>query len=190
VEGDIADPIIETIAVGLKRNAISEIDDNPSEMGAGWTNHKDPYSPNFENSNFLVGSYIVFSLRIDKKTVPSKMVQKHFAAECSKRLKESGRDFLSSNEKKMIKDHVINLLNLKIPSTPNVYDILWRYESRDVWFFSNLKTANEQLESLFAKSFHLRLIRKIPYTMAYLDQNLSNNEKDVLTKLSKVGHQE
>ena len=66
----------------------------------------------------------------------------------------------------MIKDHVINLLNLRIPATPNIYDVIWNYEEASLWFFTNLKAANEELETLFAKSFNLKLIRVFPYTAA------------------------
>ncbi len=184
VEGTLDDPIIEKIAAGLKKNKIVDIDGNPSDRAVGWSSFQDPYKPDFEGSNFMIGTSIVFALRIDKKSIPNKMIQKHVAAESAKRLSESGRDFLSANEKKMIKDHVINTLSLKMPSTPNVYDVVWQYETGDVWFFTNLKSANEELETLFIKSFGVNLVRSIPYTMAALDKRLTDTERDVLNKLS------
>lgn len=184
VKGQLDEPIIESIAAGLNSNIISDIDGGPADHAVGWTNFNNPYVSGFEGSSFLIGSHFVFSLRVDKKTVPVKMVQKYFAAESEKRLKSSGRDVLSANEKKIIKDHVINLLNLKIPATPNVYDVVWSYEQNELWFFSNLKSANEHLESLFSKSFQLQLIRSIPYTMAIFDKNLSEQQRDLLDKMA------
>ena len=184
VEGKLDDPIIDTIAAGLKKNVITDIDGNPSDQAVGWSSFQDPFKPDFDGSSFMIGTSIVFALRIDKKSIPNKMVQKHVATESAKRLKESGRDFLSANEKKMIKDHVINTLNLKIPSTPNVYDVVWEYEAGDLWFFSNLKSANEELETLFIKSFGVNLVRSIPYTMAALDKRLTPEQQDTLNKIS------
>ena len=184
VDGKLDEPVLEIIAAGLKKYAIREIDDNPSEQTAGWTGYKKPFEPDFDGSSFVIGPYILFSLRIDKKAIPSKMIQKHISMESAKRMKEMGRDVLSANEKKMIKDHVINKLNLKIPSTPNIYDVVWQVENKDLWFFSNLKTANEHLETLFAKSFHLHLVRRIPYTMAYFDPTLTPDQMDLLTKIA------
>jgi hypothetical protein len=123
-------------------------------------------------------------MRIDKKTIPSKIVQKHYMLEMTKRLKNSGRDFLSKTEKKDIKDHVVHLLNLRIPATPNIYDLIWNYESNMLWFFSNLKGANEELETLFSRSFKLKLIRLFPYTMAALTSPLSDMEKDAVALLT------
>ncbi len=184
VDGKIDDPIIDTIAAGLKKNTISDIDDNPSDQAAGWASFQDPFNSNFEGSSFMIGTYIAFALRVDKKSVPTKMVQKHFSIESAKRLKDSGREFLSANEKRMVKDHVVNMLNLKMPSTPNVYDVVWQYELGELWFFSNLKSANEALETLFIKSFGVSLVRSIPYTMAVMDPRMSPQEQDLLHKLS------
>jgi recombination associated protein RdgC len=184
VNGTIEDPILDTITTGLKKHTISDIDDNPSEQAAGWASFQDPFNSDFEGSSFLIGTYIVFSLRIDRKSVSSKMVRKHYAIESAKRLKESGREFLSANEKQAVKDHVINKLTLKMPSTPNIHDVVWQYESGDVWFYNNLKSANEALETLFIKSFGVSLVRSIPYTMAMMDPNISDKEQDLLHKLS------
>lgn len=184
VDGKIEDPILDTIAAGLKNNTIADIDDNPSEQAVGWASFQDPFQSNFDGSNFMIGTYTTFALRVDKKSIPTKLVQKHFALEMAKRLKDSGRDALSANEKRALKDHVLNMLNLKIPATPNVYDVVWQYEKGDLWFFSNLKSANEALETLFIKSFGATLVRCIPYTMAALNDKLSTSQMDALAKLS------
>jgi hypothetical protein len=184
VKGKLDDPIIESVAAGLKKNTIADIDGGPADHSVGWARFDHPYMTGFEGNTFVMGTHLVFSLRVDKKAIPAKMVQKYFAAESEKRLKASGRDFLSADEKKTIKDHVINQLNLKIPATPNVYDVVWNYEQGELWFFSNLKNANEHLESLFQKSFQLQLIRKIPYTTALDDQSLTDAERDLLNALA------
>jgi len=97
---------------------------------------------------------------------------------------DSGRDFLSKNEKKMVKEHVISGLSVRIPATPNIYDLVWNYEDSVVWFFSNLKAANEELETLFSKSFSLSLIRLFPYNAAELSAGFSDSQLDELHKIS------
>jgi hypothetical protein len=183
VESRLKTPVLETVAVALMRNAISEIDDQSSEKISGWTSFDKPYQPDFSGSNFVYGAYMVFALRIDKKTIPAKVVQKHFMIESARRLAKSGRQYLSRNEKQTIKDHVIEALYLKVPATPHVYDIIWNYEDSVLWFFSNLKAANEELETLFFRSFDVTLIRMFPYTAAQLSSDLSDTEKDILLKL-------
>jgi hypothetical protein len=61
---------------------------------------------------------------------------------------------------------------------------VWNYEDSVIWFFTNLKAANEELENLFSKSFNLSLIRLFPYTAAELSSGLSDSQLDELQKIS------
>jgi len=184
VEGRLKAPVLETVAAGLKKNAISEIDNQSSEKAVGWTSFKKPYQPDFSGSDFVYGNYLVFSLRIDKKSIPPKVVKKYFMIESTRRLADSGRQQLSRNENQIIRDQVIDRLNIKVPATPHVYDLIWNYENSVLWFFSNLKASNEELETLFLRSFDLRLIRMVPYTAAHLASDLTAAEKDILIEIS------
>jgi recombination associated protein RdgC len=187
VNGHLKKPVLQAVAAGLNKNVISEIDDHASDKSVGWTSFEKPYQPDFSGSTYVFGAYLVFALRIDRKTVPSRVIKKYFMIESARRLADradSGRQYLSRNEKQTIKDHVVDRLNLRVPAIPNVYDIIWNYEDSVLWFFSNLKAANEELETLFLRSFDLSLIRVIPYTAAHLDSDLTDTEKDLLLKLA------
>jgi DNA recombination-dependent growth factor C len=184
VEGQIGRPVIETVASGLKKNAVTDIDDDASEKSIGWTSFENPFSPNFEGSSFTFGNLFIFSLRIDRKSIPAKLLRKHLFIETSKRLAKSKQRFLAKDEKKALKDKVITDLAKRVPSIPNVYDLIWDYENADVYFFSALRSSNEDLESLFKRSFNLVLIRIFPYTAADLLSNLSDQQRDILITLS------
>ena len=184
VEGKLEGPVLETMAKCLKKNVIPEADDDISDKTMGWTSFDKPFNPNFEGSSFVIGTYFVFSLRIDKKIVPSSVIKKHCEMEAARRLAETGRQYLSRDERRMIKEHVISALTLRIPATPNVYDLIWNYEESTLWFFSTLKSANEELETLFFKSFQLPLIRLFPYTAADIAMGLSDTQRDIIVKLS------
>ena len=185
VTGQMDGSVHETVYQGLKKHAIPKIEDDSSEATVGWTSFETPYAPDFEGYSFVFGTQMVFALRIDKKSIPPKLIQKHYALYVAKRLADTGRHYLSGNEKKSIKDHVVNTLIHRIPATPNVYDLVWDYDAASLWFFSNLKAANEALETLFVKSFNLQLIRLFPYTIADRMSGLSDQERDVLQKLAK-----
>ena len=186
VRGKLKNPVLERIATGLKKNVISEIDDPSADKAVGWTSLEKPYQPDFGGSSFVYGHYLVFSLRVDRKSVPAKLVKKHMAIESERRLAEGGRPYLSRSEKERIRDQVMDSLYATVPATPNMYDIIWNYEDAVLWFFSNLKAANEELETLFLRSFDLTLIRVIPYTAAYYDADLKDSEKDILLELTRT----
>ncbi len=108
VEGQLPSPVNDHVTAALQNNTISEIDNDASDQTIGWTSFDDPYQPDFEGSRFVIDTAWVFSLRIDKKSIPAKVLKKHYNMETAKRLAESGRDFLSKAEKKQIKDHVLD----------------------------------------------------------------------------------
>jgi len=184
VQGKLNSQIIDTIADGLTKHTILDIDQQVLDRAVGWTSYDKPFQPEFSGSSFVYGNYFVFSLRIDKKNIAAKVLKKHYTIEAARRMSESGRDYLSKTEKKLVKDHVQNALCLRIPATPNIYDVVWNFEESSLWFFSNLKAANEELETLFSKSFRLSLIRIFPYTAADIYSNLKDSQRDELLNIS------
>lgn len=184
VEGEMAEGFMETVADALTANAIREIDNEPEEKSVGWTSFESPFRPDFTGASFMFGTHLVFSLRIDRKRIPPKVLAKQLNMAVAKRLADSERETLHRNEKVEIKDEVIRRLLLKMPATPDTYDLIWNYESKILWFFTGLKAANEELETLFEKTFKLSLIRMFPYTGALLASDLTDTEKDRLEKLS------
>ncbi len=186
IHGKFNEQILEKVRQGLKKNMISEIDGKPVDKTVGWTAFENPFKPAFTGSSFSIGTLLIFSMRIDKKTIPPKIVKKHVALESAKLLAASGRKYFSKDEKTAIKDRVINALTIRIPATPNVYETLWNYEDAKILFFSSLKSANEEFETLFARSFNLTPIRLFPYTMAELTADLTHVERDTLTNISST----
>ena len=184
VEGQIEKPIIDNILSGLKNNFFAETDGESSDIMAGWTSFENPFSPNIKSDSFVFGTDFLFSLRVDKKSIPPKLIKKHYSIETARRTSVSGREYLSRNEQKEIKEHVISRLMARIPATPDLFDVIWKYERNMLFFFSTLKTANEILESLFFQSFKLPLIRIFPYTLADLGSGLKDPERDSLNQIS------
>jgi len=190
VNGKLETSVLEMIYAGLTKNTIKNIDGDPSEKIVGWTSFENPYIPNFEGSSFVIGPYLIFSMRLDVKSIPPKVIKKHYTIEMARQLERSGRKYFSRNEKRSIKDNVKNALCLRIPATPRIYDLIWNVEESWLWFFSNLKAANEELETLFIKSFNLTLIRLFPFTTADLKSDLSDSDRDLLLKLEPINFAE
>ncbi|MCD6586466.1 MAG: recombination-associated protein RdgC [Desulfobacteraceae bacterium] len=184
VEGTIEDSFLETVVDSLTNNAIREIDNEPEDKSVGWTSLESPFKPDFSGSSYIFGTHLIFSLRIDKKSIPTKIVNKHLKMAIDKRLEQSERESLHRNEKSEIKDEVIRRLYMRMPATPNMYDLIWNYEEKLLWFLCSQKAANEELETLFTKTFKLSLIRMFPYTAAQLTGGLTDLEKDNMEKLS------
>lgn len=184
VAGRFEASVYEAVKEGLEKRVIQEIDGSPVGQAVGWTSFENPYRPYFQDSSFSMGTYLIFTLRIDKKKIPAKTVKKYCSLEEARRLAESDKEFLSRNEKKQIKDTVEHLLFTRTPAVPSLHDVVWNYEESLVWLFTNLKVANEEFETLFSKSFNKTLTRLFPYTRADRQTGLLAADQDILNKLS------
>lgn len=188
IEGKFDDSIMDNLQTGLKKHSIPEIENEFGEVSAGWAPFENPYKPDFNKYSFSFGTYFLFNLRIDKKSIPSKLIKKHISIEIDKRLENSRRSFLSKNEKAEIKDLVLDNLMRIIPSVPNIYEILWNYEESNLFLFTTQKAANELFETLFLKSFNLKPIRLFPYTMIEKKSKFSDQQKDIIYNQSSLNY--
>jgi recombination associated protein RdgC len=186
IDGKFETTVMDEVRKGLIENAIPKQENMYEELSAGWTPYESPYNPDFEKFSFIFGTYFVFSLRIDKKSIPAKLVQKQMALAIDKKKEETGRDFLSKNEKSEIKELILDVLMHKIPSIPNIYDVLWSYEENSLYLYTTQKAANEFFETIFLKSFNLKPIRLFPYTIIETKSNFSNTQKDRVMNLTPV----
>jgi DNA recombination-dependent growth factor C len=175
---------MEQVRDGLIRHAIPTLENEYEEISAGWTPFESPYLPDFEKFPFVFGTYFLFSLRIDKKSIPAKLVHKQMAIEIEKKKNASGRDFVSKNEKSEIKETVMDVLMHKMPAIPNVYDLLWDYDTGNLFLFTTQKAANEFFETIFFKSFSLKPVRLFPYTLVETKSAFSSANKDRILTLT------
>ncbi len=188
IDGKIEGSIIQQIQKNLIKYSIPETESEYDEISIGWTPVESPYSPDFNKFSFQFGTYFVFSLRIDKKPIPAKLIQKYMAIEIEKKKKKSGRDFISKNEKSEIKEMVIDILMNKIPAVPNIYDVLWSYEEKSLYLYTTQKAVNEFFETLFLKSFNLKPIRLFPYTIIETKSKFTGPQKDRVTALTPLNY--
>lgn len=166
---DNSESVAEMIRSGLISNAMPKVKDDYSEIVVGWVPYDGPYDPDFEKYDFRFGIHMVFSLRIDKKTIPAKTIEEQMSIAIQKKLQETDRDFISKNEKAELKELILDKLMFQVPFVPSIYDVVWDYDSKSIWFLSTQKSANELFENLFLRSFKLKLHQIFPYTLADRD---------------------
>lgn len=186
VDGQLEGSVIQEITDGLIKYSMPTIENEYDEISAGWTPVESPYNPDFQKFTFQFGTFFLFSLRIDKKSIPAKLIQKYMAIEIEKKKEKTGRDFIAKNEKAEIKEHVTDILMHKIPAVPSIYDVLWNYDDNIIYFYSTQKAANELFETLFLKSFGLKAIRLFPYTIIETQSDFSTSKKEKAGMLTPV----
>lgn len=176
VTGDIPESLQSLIIEGIRKHRYPELEDTESTMVCGWTGFSEPYDTDYENEqSFFIMEYALFSLRIDTKDVPARLLQKHVVLESKKRLSGSGKGFLTKADRKEIKEAVFSMLFSKASLKPCVHNVLWDLAKNEVHVFTASKAALEDFETLFSKSFGLRAVRLFPYTLAEQMLNPAEN---------------
>lgn len=156
----------EAVIEGIKKFRFPEIEDDTAEYMSGWASPVNAFVPDFDSEILNACGYLVFTLRIDKKNIPSSSIKKYVALESDRRIKQPGKEFLSKAEKKEIKEQVTEMLSRKIPLQPDLFDVLVDLNEGVVSLFTSSQSISDAFETLFYKSFSVRLIRLFPFTLA------------------------
>ena len=154
----------------LKRFAFQDIDALPAETRSfGWTSFEDMLDTEWAVTPPEKAAYITFALRLETRRVPPAVLKKHYALalrEEKRRTIEQGKQFVSRERKKELKEQVqLRLMRHFLP-IPAVFDIIWATDADLVYFASTQRKMLDMFEEYFIKSFELPLEQLTPYGLA------------------------
>ncbi|MBW2050611.1 MAG: recombination-associated protein RdgC [Deltaproteobacteria bacterium] len=92
----------EFIAERIKRNAFVDIDNTADEESIGWVEVLDPFAASFEPYSFKFGEIIALGMRVDKRTVAPKVVNRYLAL-AEAELQKTSENRLRSEERRELK---------------------------------------------------------------------------------------
>jgi DNA recombination-dependent growth factor C len=166
VKGEVEGSFWDAIDEGVKQHAFREIVGPGEEVGMGWASVEDFTDTEFQGASYIFGSYVALSLRLDTVRVPAKILEMHLKRETKKLLQETGRQRLSSPQRRELKDNLKEALKKQVFPSIQVFELLWDTARSVVYFGSLAIKARERVEDHFKKSFGLTLIPLIPYMRA------------------------
>jgi len=161
VLGSMPDPFDEFFAERIHRFAFQNLWRTADEKIKGWISAEDCTDSDFPFASYAHGKYLLFSLRIDRKTIPPSLFKLRVAETEQKQLKESGQKKLYREQQEAIRDSVHLELLAKALPVPSFYDVCWSVKERMLTFFSLSERVGTELQEFFRDSFSLTLA---PYT--------------------------
>ena len=167
VEGSLPDNFPDSIKENIEKFTFQEIEEgNPREMSFGWVSADNPFIETLTQESYYKDGYVIMSLRVDKKTIPSRTLKSFILKEEEKRLKGLNKERLSFSEKKDIKEAVtIKLLQKALPAS-STYDFIWNLNTSSVLFFASSENINNKFVELFEETFEVQLTKMSPFSMA------------------------
>ena len=119
----------------------------------GWTSMEDILDTSFQMDRFIKGDFLLFSLRVDQKTVPSSLLKIEAMKAEKHYLQETGKDRLYREQKQDIRDRIQSSLLGKALAVPSFYDVCWSVSGKWIIFTSLAETACLDFISCFKDSF-------------------------------------
>lgn len=172
----------------LAANRFNPIDEGTEELALGWVHLDDPKSSEFDSPAVCWRDhYLMFTLRRDKRAVPSAILKAHLEKEQDKFLAENpGFTKVPKQKKEDLKEAVHAMLLSQTLPTPATYDAVWDTESGLLTFSSLSPKVIELFEEQFKKTFEgLRLCAFHPYARA--ESVLDEGNKVLLKQANKAG---
>lgn len=166
---DVPNELLQQVPEKLTQFCMVDIDATADERSFGWTNVDDMLDMNWTQSPPEKGEYFTFKLRLDTRRIPPAVLKKHYTIALNKELehnKEQGKNFVSRDRKREIKEQVTLKLRARSLPIPAVFDVIWNPSANRVY----LDTTNAKVRSLFEDhftlTFDLHLEPLTPFFMA------------------------
>jgi len=161
--GDLPDHFPAFFDERIRRHAFQTVWRTADEKAAGWTGLEDPLDTDFPYASYAQGRYLLFSLRVDRKSVaPSLLRLRIMEAERSK-LAETGQKKLYREQREAIRDATrLELLGKSLP-VPSFFETCWSVPDNMLYFCSLSDKVFEELQELFRDSFQLTLCPFVPW---------------------------
>jgi DNA recombination-dependent growth factor C len=169
VVGSLPDNFKNFIDKQIKVFAFRELPIGESEKSVGWTSLENVLDTNFEYANYLLADYLIFSLRIDRKIIPTSLLKLKVLEAERQLIADKGKDKIYREERAEIKESVYRSLLRQTPPIPSFHDICWNVSQGWLLFGSLSEKAGEDFEDLFKRTFKLTLQRFIPWDTKYVD---------------------
>jgi DNA recombination-dependent growth factor C len=160
VLGDVPKSFRESFTDSLQTNAFHEpmFVTYDGEI-VGWTLVQNLLLTDFTDlNNWLFNHYLVAALRIDKKTVPSKLFQAHYQQRIQQWCDEQKRERCPSKIKAEIKEALTHEMMLKTLPRVQHYEFCWNVVDNWVIFLNTADSANDKFRTLFRNTFGLVLV--------------------------------
>jgi len=162
VTGTLPDHFPDFFNERIRRHAFQSLWRTSDEKAVGWTALDDPLDMEFQFASYAQGRYLLFALRIDRKSVPPALLKLKVAEAEQKKRQETGQKRLYREQREAIREAVhLELLGRALPS-PSFCEICWSPADNRLSFGSLSDKLFDELQDLFRESFSLSLVPFVP----------------------------
>jgi recombination associated protein RdgC len=161
--GTLPDHFPEFFNERIRKNAFQNLWRIADEKVLGWTDLEDPQDTDFPNASCASGRYLLFSLRIDRKSAAPSLLRLRVSEAERSKLKETGQKKLYREQREAMKEAVrLELLGQTLP-IPSFFEICWSVRENTLIFCSLSDKVFDELRAIFSDSFQLICAPYLPW---------------------------
>jgi recombination associated protein RdgC len=173
VDGQLPQAFLNFVNNRIKANSFRETPKSTEEKRLGWVSAIDVLDADFAQANYALGDYLIFSLRIDRKMIPPKLMKIKVMEEERSFLAQSGKKYINKQAAAGIKDKIRLDLLTKLDPIPSFYDVCWAIGQNTIYFSSLSDKVADDFVDLFKKTFSLNLTRLTPQDNPLIAKKIS-----------------
>ncbi|OPY87153.1 MAG: recombination associated protein [Smithella sp. PtaU1.Bin162] len=173
VTGPLPKAFLNFVESRIKANSFRETLKSAEEKRSGWVSVMDILDADFDKASYALGNYLIFSLRIDRKIIPPKLLKIKILEEERQFLAQTGKTRIHKQMADGIKDKVKLELLSRLDPVPSFYDVCWALGKNTVYFSSLSDKITDDFIDLFKKTFSLGLTRKLPQDHELVAKNVA-----------------
>ena len=170
VMGELPSDFSEMINRQLRQYAFQDLAGSSEEKTMGWTSVENVLDTDFRQASYAWGDYLLFSLRVDRRTVPPSLL-KIRALEAEKHyLKETGRKKVDKIAREEIREGVRQDLLSHGQPTPSFYEVCWSVSQGVLLLTCLSEKVMQDFQDLFKASFELGPCPFVPWDPQVIDR--------------------
>ena len=158
--GDFRDRYRESLVGHAFRAAASR---TYAEEVVGWVEIGNLLDTRFEDlDHWMMDSYVVLGLRVNKKSVPGTLLRAHVAKAAREWCEAEGRTRCPAKVKAELREKLEDdLLARSLPKV-SVYELVWNLDEGWLAFHNTSDRVNDRMRTLFFRTFGHRLLPDSP----------------------------
>ncbi|NUM35360.1 MAG: hypothetical protein HUU50_12490 [Candidatus Brocadiae bacterium] len=167
----------------LEKNAFRELSElKDAQESIGWVSPDNFLKP-AEIDEIMLEPYFQLVMRVDRRKVGKALLSAHLAIEEKAALQSSGKNKLSLNQKRELRQSVHQFLLEKTSPSNAFYKALWNFKSGICYLFCTSRGVQNRFSKLFSETFPLQLEALTPWMLA-VEWAQENNAKNILNNLT------
>ena len=166
VEGSLPENPLDFVAKRISAFSFKDIDETYDEYSIGWVSIINMFDSQFKYASYVVGDYIILTMRIDERKVSPAILKKFVQKEEERVRQERQVPKLSRSVKVEIKERIRTELLRKAIPVPSTFELYWNLANATLLLFTTNKKIHSVFEDFFKESFSLLVRQQIPYVTA------------------------